>query len=70
MKRRNFFKLAGISAVSAIIPNIFAHEAKGNFTIKNTLSNPFDTKGKWYKAALHVHTTSSDGDVYWKNQMI
>ncbi|NQU54819.1 MAG: PHP domain-containing protein [Bacteroidetes bacterium] len=63
MRRRNFFRLAGISAVSAIVPNVFAHEAKGNVTNKQTLSNPFKTKGKWYKAALHVHTTSSDGDV-------
>jgi predicted metal-dependent phosphoesterase TrpH len=25
--------------------------------------NPFEQKGGWYKAALHVHTTTSDGDV-------
>jgi hypothetical protein len=25
--------------------------------------NPFEQKGNWYKAALHVHTTTSDGDV-------
>jgi len=63
MKRRNFFKLAGISAASAIIPNVFAYQANGNVTNKKSFSNPFETKGKWYKAALHVHTTSSDGDV-------
>ena len=64
MKRRNFFKLAGISvAASTIAPNVFAHKAKGNVTNKKTLTNPFETKGKWYKAALHVHTTTSDGDV-------
>jgi predicted metal-dependent phosphoesterase TrpH len=63
MKRRNFFKLAGISAVSIMVPNIFAHEAKGDVTNKKTLTNPFETKGKWYKAALHVHTNNSDGDV-------
>ena len=63
MKRRSFFRLAGISAVSALVPNIFALEAKGNVAGKKTLTNPFETKGKWFKAALHVHTTSSDGDV-------
>lgn len=26
------------------------------------LGNPFDAEGKWHKAALHVHTTDSDGD--------
>jgi predicted metal-dependent phosphoesterase TrpH len=25
--------------------------------------NPFTAAGNWYKAALHVHTTTSDGDV-------
>lgn len=63
MKRRNFFRLVGISTVSAIVPNVFAHEGKGNVTNKQTLTNPFKTKGNWYKAALHVHTTNSDGDV-------
>ena len=63
MKRRIFFRLAGISAVSALVPNIFSQEVIGNFTVKNTLTNPFETEGKWFKAALHVHTTSSDGDV-------
>ena len=27
------------------------------------LANPFLTDGQWYKAALHVHSTTSDGDV-------
>ena len=27
------------------------------------LPNPFEQEGQWYKAALHVHTTLSDGDV-------
>lgn len=27
------------------------------------LVNPFVTEGQWYKAALHVHSTTSDGDV-------
>ena len=63
MKRRSFFRLAGISAVSTLIPKIFAEELKGNFTVNNTLTNPFEAEGKWFKAALHVHTTNSDGDV-------
>lgn len=63
MKRRNFFKLAGIAAVSAIVPNVFAREAKVSAKSNKTLTNPFVTNGKWYKAALHVHTNNSDGDV-------
>lgn len=64
MKRRNFFKVAGISvAASAIAPNILAGERKKNSPNKKLLTNPFETKGKFYKAALHVHTTNSDGDV-------
>lgn len=63
MKRRFFLRLAGVSAVSTLVSNVFAHQAKGNVTNKKTLINPFETKGLWYKAALHVHTTSSDGDV-------
>ena len=27
------------------------------------LVNPFSEGGNWYKAALHIHTTTSDGDV-------
>ncbi len=63
MKRRSFFRLTGISALTAFTSNVFAHEFKGNFTSKKSLANPFETKGKWFKAALHVHTTNSDGDV-------
>ncbi|QGY43318.1 hypothetical protein GM418_06485 [Maribellus comscasis] len=63
MKRRNFFKLTGISVVSTLASKVFAFQEKGNIQNKKTLTNPFETKGKWYKAALHVHTTSSDGDV-------
>ena len=29
----------------------------------NELANPFTRPGNWYKAALHVHTSASDGDV-------
>lgn len=27
------------------------------------LSNPYTTRGNWYKAAFHIHTTNSDGKV-------
>jgi hypothetical protein len=63
MKRRSFFRLAGISAASTLLPSIFAKEVTGNAPVKKTLTNPFETEGKWFKAALHVHTTNSDGDV-------
>ncbi|MDD2380230.1 MAG: CehA/McbA family metallohydrolase [Mariniphaga sp.] len=63
MKRRNFFKLAGISAASTLVPSVFASGSKANIANEKRLVNPFTTKGKWYKAALHVHTTTSDGDV-------
>ena len=29
---------------------------------KKKLTNPFQQKGAWYKANLHTHTTTSDGD--------
>ena len=31
---------------------------------RKRLSNPFELPGKWYKAALHTHTSSSDG-AWW-----
>ena len=63
MKRRNFFRWAGVSVVSAIVPAVFATPAKPKLNQKQSLTNPFTTAGKWYKAALHAHTTNSDGDV-------
>ena len=63
MKRRSFFRLAGLSAASSLLPNIFANVLSGNEPVQRTLTNPFESEGKWFKAALHVHTTNSDGDV-------
>ena len=63
MKRRIFFKLAGISALSAMVQNVFACGTKNSVMDSNSMTNPFRIKGNWYKAALHVHTTTSDGDV-------
>jgi len=33
------------------------------------LVNPFLQEGQWYKAALHVHSTTSDGDVIVPERM-
>jgi len=63
MKRRNFFSLAGAGVLSTLAPKVFAGSSKGNVSDKKDLVNPFAVKGKWYKAALHVHTNTSDGDV-------
>lgn len=63
MKRRNFFRLASASALVAITPSVFGRGKKQAINNKKSLVNPFDTKGQWYKSALHLHTTNSDGDV-------
>lgn len=63
MKRRNFFRLAGATALTAMVPNVFANGTKRNVSKKKSLTNPFEEEGNWYKAALHLHTTNSDGDV-------
>ncbi len=63
MKRRNFFKLAGISAATAFVPNVLSGETSPVANSSKQLVNPFKAKGQWYKTALHVHTTTSDGDV-------
>lgn len=63
MKRRNFFKVTGTSALAALATNVFGQNSAGSVSSKKSLTNPFETKGKWFKAALHVHTTNSDGDV-------
>ena len=33
------------------------------------LVNPFECKGHWFKANLHAHTTSSDGNVSMKERV-
>lgn len=63
MKRRNFIKIASLSTVSALVPKAFASQTKKNRINSDNLINPFRLEGRWYKAALHVHTTTSDGDV-------
>lgn len=63
MKRRKFFKLTGVLAASAYIPRVFANVTRRDISNSKTLVNPFRQNGNWYKSALHVHTTTSDGDV-------
>ena len=63
MKRRIFFKLAGVSALMTFVPKVFAGVKRSAANSSKQLVNPFSTKGQWYKTALHVHTTTSDGDV-------
>jgi len=63
MKRRSFFKLTGTTALAAVAGKVLGQNSAGSVSGKKSLTNPFETKGKWFKAALHVHTTNSDGDV-------
>lgn len=63
MKRRNFFKVAGITALSAMVHNVLASGSKNDAIGSKSLTNPFRVNGNWYKTALHVHTTNSDGEV-------
>jgi len=66
--RRNFIRTAtGAAAAAVVAPgyrNLHAQqpreppESHPNFPV-----NPFEREGRWFKAALHVHTTTSDGDV-------
>lgn len=63
MKRRKFFKLTSMLAVSASMPKAFAENVENDVINSKVFVNPFKVNGNWYKAALHVHTTTSDGDV-------
>lgn len=72
MKRRNFFKLAGVSALSTVIPavpNVLGDETKVNSKTRENFTNPFETEGEWYKSAFHAHTTSSDGAIDVKTRI-
>lgn len=64
MKRRTFIQF-GTAAAGAAALSATAH---GETAAKPSAKpvppeNPFLLDGTWYKAALHVHTTTSDGDV-------
>lgn len=63
MKRRGFIKSASIAAVIGSIAKPLAIHGNNSRIGHNFMKSPFDEEGQWYKAALHVHTTSSDGDV-------
>ena len=66
MNRRSFIKTTGLVAAHAAV---FSGDAIGaqaqsqsSYELKPPV-NPFEQDGQWYKSALHVHTTTSDGDV-------
>ena len=64
MDRRTFIKTSG--ALSIHVATATAQEAGDHSPARprtTALANPFQQEGNWYKAALHVHTTTSDGDV-------
>jgi len=64
MDRRTFIKISGaIAAQTAILPLHKAGAQTPSSPSATSLVNPFQQQGTWYKAALHVHTTASDGDV-------
>jgi hypothetical protein len=64
MDRRTFVKLSGVVAAQAAIGSVRgAHAETPAAALATKLVNPFEQQGRWYKAALHVHTTTSDGDV-------
>ncbi|MHC4216498.1 MAG: CehA/McbA family metallohydrolase [Planctomycetota bacterium] len=59
--KRNIFKKFNISLLLfefVLLAIILVSRATAG-----ELANPFFKDGQWYKAALHVHTTTSDGDV-------
>lgn len=64
MDRRTFIKISGAMAAQAAILSSreAAAQAPADSLVKAP-ANPFEQEGHWYKAALHVHTTTSDGDV-------
>ena len=66
MNRRAFIKTSGVIAAQA---SVFASSDVDHSPQQQSQPqmappvNPFEQEGKWYKAALHAHTTTSDGDV-------
>lgn len=64
MDRRTFVKLsAALAAQAPLVPVATAATRSRPTGQAESLVNPFTQQGEWYKAALHVHTTTSDGDV-------
>ena len=64
MDRRTFIKISGAMAAQAGVLSAQAAAAQTRAARPAmALTNPFEQEGHWYKAALHVHTKISDGDV-------
>jgi hypothetical protein len=68
MKRRAFFQYSGLVAAGAALLGGPAAGQQAPPAPKAQAKlpppvNPFQQEGNWYKAALHVHTKTSDGDV-------
>ena len=63
MDRRSFIKTSGV-VVTSVCSNTFGDSRMQVTQIQPSPPvNVFDQPGQWYKTALHVHTTTSDGDV-------
>ena len=64
MDRRTFLTISGALAAQAAASSAQQVAAQARTApLASPLANPFEQEGRWYKAALHVHTTTSDGDV-------
>ncbi|HPD47594.1 MAG TPA: CehA/McbA family metallohydrolase [Anaerohalosphaeraceae bacterium] len=63
MDRRTFIKTTGILTASAAVLSAGDLAARPQQAESPKSVNPFEQPGQWYKAAFHVHTITSDGDV-------
>lgn len=63
MDRRAFLTISGAMAAQAAVLSTEVTAQTRAASPATALTNPFEQEGRWYKAALHVHTTTSDGDV-------
>jgi hypothetical protein len=65
MNRRAFIRFSAAAGAAALSSPAGAQQAATPSAAAQPVppANPFQQEGNWYKAALHVHTTTSDGDV-------
>ncbi len=66
MKRRSFLRSGLVTVGAALTSARVTAQNRARLAQKNegfSPGNPFTAEGNWYKAALHVHTKTSDGDV-------
>lgn len=67
MNRRTFIKFSTAAASAAALTSTARGQAAETppkpAASPTPPGNPFQQEGEWYKAALHVHTKTSDGDV-------